>query len=193
MTSAISGISKQWTLFLDRDGVINERLVGDYVKQWEDFAFTPGTLDALKIFAGIFGRILVVTNQQGVEKGLMNEGDLLAIHAEMVAEIGRAGGRIDKVYFCTGLHSTNPFCRKPNPGMALTARKDFPEIIFKKSLMVGDSLSDLVFGKRLSMKTVLIGETNQLAQRHPQLADLWFRSLADLAKHIENSTTTRGE
>ncbi len=190
MTSAISGISKQWSLFLDRDGVINERLVDDYVKQWEDFAFTPGTLDALKIFSRIFGRILVVTNQQGVEKGLMNEGQLRAIHAEMIAQIAKAGGRIDKVYFCTGLHINNPFCRKPNPGMALQARKDYPEISFKKSLMVGDSLSDLVFGKRLGMKTVLIGETNQLAKQHPQLADFWFRSLADLAKFIEKSSTS---
>lgn len=193
MTSVISGISKNWTLFLDRDGVINERLVDDYVKQWEDFTFIPGTLDAMKIFAAVFGPIVVVTNQQGVEKGLMNEGQLRVIHEEMTAQIFKAGGRIDGVYYCTGLKFDNPFCRKPNPGMALKARRDNPGINFKKSLMVGDSLSDLVFGKRLGMKTVLIGETNKLAQQHPHLADFWFKNLADLAKFIVNSSTSSDE
>jgi D-glycero-D-manno-heptose 1,7-bisphosphate phosphatase len=187
MTSAISGISKQWSLFLDRDGVINERLVDNYVTRREDFAFIPGVLDAMKLFAEAFGPIVVVTNQQGVEKGLMTEGQLRVIHAEMIAQIVKAGGRIDKVYFCTGLHFNNPFCRKPNPGMALQARRDNPRINFKRSLMVGDSLSDLVFGKRLGMKTVLIAETNQLAQQHPQLTDFWFKNLTDLAGFLQSA------
>lgn len=186
MTSVISGISKQWTLFLDRDGVINERLVDDYVKRWEDFSFTPGALEALREFNAVFGKIVVVTNQQGVGKGLMTGNELNLIHSQMVDEVNRAGGRIDKVYFCTKLEHERPFCRKPNPGMALQAKRDFPEIHFKRSVMAGDSLSDLRFGKRLGMKTVLIAPDNRLARQFPKLTDFWFKSLAEFAEYLKN-------
>ncbi|MBE0639485.1 MAG: HAD family hydrolase [Bacteroidales bacterium] len=186
MTSVISGISKQWTLFLDRDGVINERLVDDYVKRWEDFVFTPGALQSFREFDAAFGKIVVVTNQQGVGKGLMTEDELNLIHSQMVNAVNREGGRIDKVYYCTKLEHERPFCRKPNPGMALQAKRDFPEIHFKRSVMAGDSLSDLRFGKRLGMKTVLIAPTNTMARQHPNLTDLWFKNLLEFADFLKN-------
>ncbi|NCC73676.1 MAG: HAD-IIIA family hydrolase [Sphingobacteriia bacterium] len=194
MTSAISAISKTWTLFLDRDGVINQRLKGDYVKQWEEFSFISGTLKALETFGNVFGRIIVVTNQQGVGKGLMTMSDLNHIHTRMTEEVKKAGGRIDKVYSCTQLKSDRPFCRKPNPGMALLARKDFPEIRFKQSIMAGDSMSDLKFGKQLGMLTVLISPDNHLARQYPYFTDLWFENLAGLADFLtgENSSFSSG-
>ena len=86
----------------------------------------------------------------------MNEGELLLIHEKMVNEIKLNFGRIDKIYFCTEV-SEFAKCRKPNTGMAFMALKDFPEIDFNKSVVVGDSISDLMFGQKLGMKKVLIG------------------------------------
>ena len=87
---------KTWTLFLDRDGVINRRLVDAYVRNWQEFAFEEGVLEAIKRFSEIFGRTFVVTNQQGIAKELMTEADLQVVHQQMIGEIERVGGRIDK-------------------------------------------------------------------------------------------------
>jgi len=178
-------ISNDWTLFLDRDGVINERLVDEYVRTPEEFHFFDGTLEAIKVFSGIFGRIVIVTNQQGIGKGLMNEDELEVVHKSMLEEINKAGGRIDKIYHCAGLSHKKPFCRKPQIGMALNARKDFPEINFKKSIIAGDSKTDLQFGRRLKMKTVLIGADNLIARENPNLVDYWFKSLFDLSLDLK--------
>lgn len=150
------GLTKKFdTLFLDRDGVINRRRLNDYVKKWEEFQFLPGVLEALTILSGYFKQIVIVTNQRGVGKGMMSEDDLICIHDKMISEIGICGGRIDKIYYCidTNEDSLN---RKPNPGMAFQARKDFPDIDFKKSIMIGDEVSDMDFGNRLGMKSILI-------------------------------------
>lgn len=141
------------TLFLDRDGVINRLLINDYVKTWNDFEFLPGVLAALKILNSHFKHIIIVTNQRGVGKGLMSEKALLEIHERMMEEIGKCGGRIDKIYYCTDILESSPN-RKPNIGMALRAKVDFPDINFKNSIMIGDSESDMIFGNKLEMKTI---------------------------------------
>jgi histidinol-phosphate phosphatase family protein len=184
MTLKNLNISKDWTLFLDRDGVINRRLVDDYVKSWDEFEFLDGVLDATKIFAETFGRIVVVTNQRGIGKGLMAEDTLNNIHQKMKDEIARAGGKIDRVYYCPALKSSGNFCRKPQIGMGLKARKDFPEINFKKSIIAGDSKSDMQFGKRLKMKTVLIGDDFSIASTNPKLIDYHFDGLIDFARQL---------
>ena len=138
-------------LFLDRDGVINRHRPDDYVKTWEEFEFLPGILKTLAVWNKRFKNILVVTNQRGVGKGLMSEVTMLDIHWRMIAEIEQHGGRIDKIYYCTDLNNDSPN-RKPNIGMALQAKADFPDIDFAKSIMVGDSESDMEFGRRAGMK-----------------------------------------
>ena len=140
-------------LFLDRDGVINRHRPDDYVKTWAEFEFLPGTLEALAKLSNSFRYILIVTNQRGVSKGLFSEQMLKSIHERMLAEISKNGGRIDGIYYCTAL-ANNDFNRKPNPGMALQAKRDYPEIEFTSSIMIGDSDSDIEFGKRLGMKTI---------------------------------------
>jgi histidinol-phosphate phosphatase family protein len=180
-------VSKSWTLFLDRDGVINERRVGDYVKHPDDFRLISGVGEAIKTFSEIFGSIVVVTNQQGIGRGLMTEAMLNEIHQKMLQEVKAAGGRIDRIYHCSGLAEDHPFDRKPNVGMALKARKDFPEIRFKKSIMAGDSRSDLLFGRRLGMTTVLIGESHSIATDNPELTDYYFPSLQAMAQAMISS------
>jgi D-glycero-D-manno-heptose 1,7-bisphosphate phosphatase len=144
------------TLFLDRDGVINRRLPGRYVQEWSEFYFLPGVPDTIASLCTHFDRVVVVTNQQGIGKGLMSAEDLHAVHHQMIAAVEKEGGRIDGVYFCPDLASEPDNCRKPAPVMGHRARRDFPDIDFDHSVMVGDSLSDMVFGKELGMFTVLI-------------------------------------
>ena len=151
-------IDKSWTLFLDRDGVINVRLIDDYVKNINEFKFLPGVLEAFKIFAERFGRIIIVTNQQGVGKGLMTLQDVDEVHDFMKKEIDNQKGRIDAIYVCPQLKSDPNNFRKPSPRMAYMAQHDFPEIDFEKSVMIGDSNSDIEFGKNAGMYTILIGD-----------------------------------
>ena len=94
------GIDKSWTLFLDRDGVINQKRDKDYVKNWAEFLFVEGSLEAISTLSKFFGRIIIVTNQRGVGKELMSEQDLIKIHEKMVHEINLSHGKIDKIYYC---------------------------------------------------------------------------------------------
>lgn len=147
---------KSWTLFLDRDGVINERIPGDYVKDWDKFDFIPGSIKAIERFADIFGIIVVVTNQAGIGKGLMTEKQLKEVHRQFLKTIDLLDGRIDKIYHCPDKPDAKSPNRKPETGMALQAKADFPEIDFSKSVIVGDSNSDMDFGKRLGMTRIFI-------------------------------------
>jgi histidinol-phosphate phosphatase family protein len=155
-------IDASWTLFLDRDGVINVHLVDDYVKTWEEFAFMPNTQASIAQLRTIFKYIFVVTNQQGIGKGLMSEADLAHIHQNMSADLALYNPTslpiIDKIYHCPSLKSSNDICRKPHIGMALQAQKEFPDVDFQKSLMIGDSISDMEFGKNAGMLTIFFGK-----------------------------------
>jgi len=178
-------IDKSWTLFLDRDGVINLHYPNDYVKKWDEFYFLEGVLDGLKSLSGVFKRIIVVTNQQGVGKGLMSDDDLQFIHDEMLKEVRKYGGRIHAIYSATDLvaHDLKQM-RKPNVGMALKAKKDFVEIDFTKSIMVGDSISDMQFGKTAGMKTVFIDGKNRMKSADKALIDFRFESLNEFANSL---------
>lgn len=152
----VKSIDSSWTLFLDRDGVINHRLPNDYVKNWSEFIFYDDFLEGLVKAASVFPTIVIVTNQQGVGKGKMKMEAVEAIHHKMLLEIRAKGGRIDKIYVCPDLKATKPKCRKPDIGMAEQAQLDFPNIDFSKSVIVGDSASDIEMGKRLGMKRVFV-------------------------------------
>ena len=172
-------INKDWTLFLDRDGVINVRIIDGYVTKKEEFEFLPNVIESFKIFKNKFKRIIIVTNQQGVGKGIMTNEDVEAVHEYMIQEIENQGGRIDKVYFCPQLKSVTDNYRKPSPKMAYCAKEDFPEIDLSKSIMVGDMNSDVEFGKNSGMKTIFIGD-NELKLT----PDSRYDSLYDFAKII---------
>lgn len=172
-------IDNSWTLFLDRDGVINERLIGDYVKNPDEFRFIRGVPEAMAVFSKLFGRIIVATNQQGIGKGLMTLRDLTIVHDLMISEIEAAGGRIDKIYFAPQLEKEKSPMRKPGAGMALQAQREFPEIDFSKSVMVGDGLHDMEFGKNLQMITVYICQQPMLVN---PLIDYQYSSLKAFAE-----------
>jgi histidinol-phosphate phosphatase family protein len=151
-------IDSTWSLFLDRDGVINERIVGSYVREVDEFHFLPGVLEAIELFSKYFAHLFVVTNQQGIGKGYMTERNLEEVHRYMRMEIERNGGKITAIYHAPQLASENHPDRKPGPGMGLRARNEYPDVDFSKSILVGDSDSDIIFGKNLGMVTVKIGD-----------------------------------
>lgn len=175
----LSKVNKEWSLFLDRDGVIN-RDREPYTLKVSEFEFYDGVLDAIRKFNTIFNHIFVVTNQRGVGKKLMTENDLLAIHELMVTNIEGAGGRIDKIYYCTSIEDSHPD-RKPNPGMALRAMKDHPAVKKHQSIMVGNTMSDMQFGKSAGLYTVLLTTTDIRVKLPHSLVDLQFDSLAEFA------------
>jgi histidinol-phosphate phosphatase family protein len=176
-------IDPAWTLFLDRDGVINEEKDDSYIFHYGEFRFYEGALDALKRCAEVFGHIVIVTNQRGVGKGLMTAADLQNIHNQMVEAIEARGGRIDRIYFADSLDNAHPL-RKPQPGMAHAAQKDLPAIDFSRSVMVGNNISDMEFGRNAGMYTVFL-KTTSPGQPLPHGAiDLAFNSLYDFAKHL---------
>jgi histidinol-phosphate phosphatase family protein len=146
---------KSWTIFLDRDGVINEKRENDYIKNWSEFSFTYKARESLAILSTFFDKIIIVTNQRGVGKGIMTENELKLIHEKMLKSIKEKSGRIDKIYYCTDILDSSEF-RKPNIGMAIKAKLDFPSIDFRSSIMIGDSESDMIFGKNVGMKCFMI-------------------------------------
>ena len=176
----LSAIDKTWTLFLDRDGVINEEILGEYVKHWGEFIFSKGVLDTFKKLSERFGRIIVISNQRGVGKEIMTEADLQSIHLEMQREVEIVGGKIDKIYYCTD-KDDKCFNRKPNPGMALQAKNDFPGMDFQKTIMVGNKPSDMRFGRAAGVYTVFVTTTNPgQAFPHPDI-DFIYPSLSAFA------------
>jgi histidinol-phosphate phosphatase family protein len=169
-------------LFLDRDGVINRRIIDGYVTRREDFVLIDGVLEAIAIFARKFDHIFMVTNQQGIGKGLMTEADLADIHGWFLQQVEATGGRIDRIYHCPALKAEHSFMRKPSIGMALQARRDFPGVVLKQSVMVGDTASDMLFGRRAGMTTVLVGDEPFIARQHPHLVDFCYPDLISYAK-----------
>lgn len=164
--------SDKQTFFLDRDGVINKRIVGDYVRNFDQFEFLPNVIEAMKRLDAIAARIIIVTNQQGIGKGLMKSQDVLALHDDMLDMLSDEGIAVQGVYFAPGLAQDNPDTRKPNVGMALAAKRYFPSIDWANCVMVGDSTSDIEFGLRMGMHTVLVADKSDT-----KLADEKFDSL----------------
>lgn len=182
----LSKIDDSWTLFLDRDGVINREKHLDYIHTWDEFIFYEGVTEAIALFSKIFRHIIVVTNQKGVGKGVTKIEDLRLIHMNMIREIGSSGGRIDAVYFCPDLEQGSPN-RKPNPGMGLQAVKDFPSIDLSKSIMVGNTISDMEFGRNLGVHTIFLPTTRPEVNLEDERIDAVYSSLMHLANALKGS------
>lgn len=176
----IPKIDHTWTLFLDRDGVINQRNFEGYILQWPDFQFTEGLLDAASQIGRLFGNIFVVTNQQCIAKSLLTEEELTIIHQQMCFSLAAHGLKIQEVKAAYEKKGAAPFRRKPNTAMALELKAQYPSIDFNKSIMVGDTDSDIQFGKALGMFTILV-RSKEKTQLTP---DLSIDCLADLPKYL---------
>jgi D-glycero-D-manno-heptose 1,7-bisphosphate phosphatase len=169
-------IDEEWTLFLDRDGVINERKWSGYIEKPSEFQFTFLAKESIASFSRFFKHVFVVTNQQGISKKIMTECNLQEVHRYMEEQIEEVGGKLTAIFYAPQLASENSIMRKPNPGMALEAQKLFPSVDFSKSIMVGDTDSDILFGTQLGMKTVRILSEEKKSVR----ADLEVNNLFEL-------------
>jgi len=169
------------TLFLDRDGVINECMPpGQYVTCWSEFKFIEGSIQAIYDLRFFFNRIVVITNQQGVGKKIMSIQQLEDIHKRMQACLEENSCSVDRIYYCPHLKTANCNCRKPEVGMAIQAQKDFPDIDFKAAVIAGDFASDLKLGHRLGMKTILISN-KQFIDSKP---NFFFDSLSSFSRYL---------
>lgn len=179
----LANIDKSWTLFIDRDGVINYEKEDGYILNWDEFRFYEGVKDSFHLLNRKFGKIIIVSNQRGVGRELMTETNLKNIHDRMQHELEQAGGHIDSIYYCTSIKNTHPD-RKPNPGMALHAKMNFPDIDFSKSIMIGNKISDMQFGKNAGVYTIFTATTHpETPFPHPEI-DLRYDSLAQFARAL---------
>jgi len=151
------------TVFLDRDGVIN-RDSPDYVKGWDEFVFLPGSLDALRRLTEAGHRLVVVTNQSGVGRGLIPPPALADMHRRMTAAVARAGGRLLDVLHCPHLPSAGCPCRKPRPGLVAEACRRHG-LDPAAAVMVGDRAKDVLCGRRAGCgATVLVAAGDAAAE-----------------------------
>ena len=150
-------IDSSWTLFLDRDGVLNRKIENGYVLNPSMLEIVPGAPAAIYSLARRFGTIVIVTNQRGIARGLMTNDDLEMVHTCLLDAIRSEGGRIEGIFVCPHDVMEECNCRKPKVGLALKAKERFREIEFSKSILVGDSDTDIKMGKALGMFTVRVG------------------------------------
>ena len=165
------------TVFLDRDGVINEKMPeGRYVSSENELRILPGVPEAIAQLnrAGI--RVIVVSNQRGIALGIMTSEAVERIHSSLQQQLNAKGASVDEFYYCP--HDRNSCsCRKPRPGLFQQAINDFPEIKAETCVMIGDSISDIEFGRRLGMYTVWI--QGSLDRRKPG----WEQAMALADRH----------
>ncbi len=143
-------------VFLDRDGVINRRRP-DHVKTWDEFEFLPGVLGALATLRSMNTRVVVVTNQGAVGRGLLSPEDLDRIHTCMLQAIRAAGGHVEAIYTCLHAPGQGCACRKPAPTLFQRASLDLG-IRLSASIMVGDSPTDVEAARAAGCRPVLIND-----------------------------------
>ncbi len=149
-------MSGRAAVFLDRDGVINRHLPGEYVKTWSAFVFLPGVAEAVARLRGLGYAVVVITNQQGVGKRLMSEADLEEIHRRMAEELSARGAPLDGIYACPHLAEEGCACRKPEPELIRMAVRELG-LDPARSFLAGDSASDLEAARRAGCRPVYLG------------------------------------
>jgi D-glycero-D-manno-heptose 1,7-bisphosphate phosphatase len=141
-------------IVLDRDGVINKDR-DDFIKSPDEWEALPGSLEAIARLNAAGFRVVIATNQSGIERGLLNTETLIAIHAKMFQELSRAGGRIDAIFFCPHTADSECECRKPKPGMFYAIEERFHTSLHNAPC-VGDSLRDLQAGVAVGAAPILV-------------------------------------
>jgi D-glycero-D-manno-heptose 1,7-bisphosphate phosphatase len=143
-------------VILDRDGVLNVELDGGaYLDDPSSFRWLPGTLEALAALRTLDVRVSVATNQSGIGRRAMTEAALAAVHEKMRLDSDRALGPIAAVFYCPHAPEAGCSCRKPAPGLILAAVEQ-SGIVPSKTLVVGDSASDLQAARAASVRAVLL-------------------------------------
>lgn len=155
--------------FFDRDGVINvSPAAGDYVRSWEEFHLIPEAVEWIRLFNALDLPVIVVTNQRGVARGLIDPAELDRIHGNMRDELAGLGARVDDVFCCP--HEKDACqCRKPRPGLVLQAAAKW-NIDVRRSVLLGDSVADRRLAENCGMNFVAVQE-GRLIGKLPDRAD----------------------
>ncbi len=162
-------------VFFDRDGIVNRRIYCGYVTSPDDFIFLEDFFSLFKKVHELGYLTIIVTNQQGVGKGLMSEDDLERIHEFMQSELMmKFGYAFDAIFSCSDLAMSGSKRRKPEPGMLLEAANTF-NINLSESWIIGDSIRDVQAGKAAGTKTVLVGKFSMIGE-----ADIIVQHLKDI-------------
>lgn len=193
----------QRAVFLDRDGVLIENRA-DYIREWSHVSLLPLAIDALRGFRREGLKIIVVTNQSAVGRGIMTLETAQEINNRLVRDLGESGGRIDAVYMCPHQPQDACTCRKPLPGLLLQAAREL-SIDLASSWMVGDAWSDLLAGQAAGLQGTVIVKTgrgaSQLTKAQPEGIKSFFvcdnvfeayktiAGLSEKAGPIQNRTT----
>ena len=159
---------KRDVIFIDRDGVINEDPIGDYVKRWEDFRFIPGTVDALKRLSQSGFDVVIISNQAGIGDGVYSEKTLQEITRNMLAALKKGGVNVRAVYYCLHGKEANCDCRKPKTGLFKKAAADI-KFDPRETFFIGDKLSDVHAGHSFGLRTLFV-LTGHGANDRPQLS-----------------------
>jgi D-glycero-D-manno-heptose 1,7-bisphosphate phosphatase len=183
-------------VFLDRDGVLNRKMPeGVYVGEWAQFAWLPGAVEAVARMKRAGLTVIVVSNQRGVALGRITTMQLEGLHQKMQDQLARNNARLDAIYYCPHDH-LECHCRKPDTGLFEQAFQSFPQANAGNSVVIGDSLSDIEAGRRLSMKTIFIqGEPDRQkagADLAASLADAVAGSLLEAVEVHLGLTAPRG-
>lgn len=168
-------------VFFDRDGIVNIRLVDDYVKSPDEFVFIDAFFELFKLVKEKDFLAILVTNQQGIGKGLMTETQLDIVHTHMTFTLLKETGySFDGIYYCPDLASSGSKRRKPEPGMFEEAVDEF-NIDTKHSWTIGDSKSDVKAGKAIGTKTIIVG-----LHKKDENTDYVLPSIADTVDFFKN-------
>ncbi|MEA3421372.1 MAG: HAD family hydrolase [Acidobacteriota bacterium] len=178
---------------MDRDGVINEKaLEGDYIKSPEELKLIKGAVEAIKYFNDKRFLVIVITNQRGIGKGVMTGNDFEKVMGKLREELAKKGAYIDAYYYCPDVDDSS-LCRKPNIGMFLQAKKDFPEIDFKNSFVIGDSWRDIEAGKKIGAKTILVSKEPSMEIKSDYIMECLFDIVQEFEKYKNSENTFNKE
>jgi D-glycero-D-manno-heptose 1,7-bisphosphate phosphatase len=168
--------------FLDRDGVINRQAPteDEYITRWEEMHIIPGVAEAVALLNRAGFRVIVVSNQRCVAKGLVTTSELDAMHQRMCRALGAVGAKIDEVYYCPHEEQPPCRCRKPEPGMLFDAA-DEHQVDLTSSWMIGDSEKDVEAGRSAGCRTARILRAEARANGN---ADVFARSLLEAVHQI---------
>ena len=151
---------KQKAVFLDRDGVINDDTGHYYIYRPEDFRLNAGVTEGLKLLSDAGFKLIIVSNQGGMAKGIYTKDDISSVHEKLTEELKKHSLKVDAIYYCPHHESVSDCdCRKPKPGMILDAIEEF-NINPMKSYLIGDSERDITAGKSAGLKECFLIEKN---------------------------------
>ena len=181
-----------YTVFLDRDGVINKDAVG-YIKNPSEFEFIPKSREAIALLTQNGFKVIVITNQSMIGRNISTKKALDAIFKKMKTGVETAGGRITDIFYCPHAPEDHCSCRKPKPGLIFQAQKKY-QINLARSFMVGDSEKDIACARTAGCANAVLVKTgngtaayHELGQNHMAL-DYFAEDLYDDACWIIDAT-----